>query len=156
MTLSAQRQSRTGPEVRLQAGGPAAAVAARPYTHNGRTLLSTHSVENSGVSSAASSITPTELRSADLRPRLNQPNPLYSVQEFGRSAGLVIARARGTRLAAPYRWYDGPDRRPGAFRVLRTGGRLEHVGNDLRLLQRRSVRSGSERRLRRPRCDRAA
>src|ERR1700757_4825352 len=40
-----------------------------------------------------------------------------------------MPRARGTRLAAPYWWYDGPDRRPGAFRVLRTGGWLGNFGN---------------------------
>ena len=41
-------------------------------------------------------------------------------------------------------------------KMLRSGGCLEHVGSHPRLLQRRSVRSGSERRLRRPRGDRAA
>ena len=54
-------------------------------------------------------------------------------------AELAVAKARASDdqaliAAAPYWWYDGPDRRPGAFRVLRTGGRLEHVGGGPRLL----------------------
>jgi hypothetical protein len=88
------------------------AVAARPYTHNGRTLLSTHSIEKRG------------LAERDL------------LLHIGGTMDQIGAPARFACCVPADAW-NMLGMIPGSS-------------------QRRSVRSGSERRLRRPRCDRAA